>query len=154
MIPQDPAEFLFHEAHLLDRGYLDEWLALFADDAIYWLPQRDDDNPAQHVSLIYDNRTSLRGRVVRLKSGFAHSQLPPSRTTHFVGNVRVVRDDADEVEVHSTLMVLEARRREQSVYAGAMEHLLARTGEGLRVRRKVVRLVNGDIPLGNLTFLI
>jgi len=31
-------QFLYHEAWLLDHGRLDEWLGLFTDDAMYWIP--------------------------------------------------------------------------------------------------------------------
>src|ERR1700761_2327763 len=30
-------QFLVHEARLLDEGFFDEWLALFTDDARYWV---------------------------------------------------------------------------------------------------------------------
>lgn len=153
MIPRQPAEFLYYEAELLDSGRLDEWLALYADDAVYWLPQREHDDPSRDVSIVYADRRALRGRVVRLNSGFAHSQLPPSRTVHFIGNIRLDEQDDTEVVVHSSLLVVEARRERQQVYAGTMAHTLARSEAGLRIRKKVVRLVNGDAPLGNLTFL-
>jgi 3-phenylpropionate/cinnamic acid dioxygenase small subunit len=39
---RDEAErFLIREAHLLDERRLDEWLALFADECLYWLPIGD-----------------------------------------------------------------------------------------------------------------
>ena len=31
-------QFLFHEARLLDERRLQEWLALYAEDAEYWVP--------------------------------------------------------------------------------------------------------------------
>ena len=33
-------QFLFSEARLLDERRFDDWLALFSDDAIYWMPVR------------------------------------------------------------------------------------------------------------------
>ena len=33
-----PADFVAHEARLLDERRHDEWLALFADDGRYWVP--------------------------------------------------------------------------------------------------------------------
>ena len=32
--------FLLHEARLLDEARWDEWLALFTDDATYWVPSQ------------------------------------------------------------------------------------------------------------------
>jgi 3-phenylpropionate/cinnamic acid dioxygenase small subunit len=149
-----PADFLHHEAALLDERRLDEWLELFTDDALYWVPQGEDDDPVQRVAIIHDDRRRLRERVLRLTSGFAFSQDPPSRTCHVVGNVRVLRDDDAEMEVSSNLVVAEVRRNVQNLYAGRVEHVLAREGDGYRIRRKVVRLINSDVPLGNVTFLI
>jgi len=31
-------QFLYHEAELLDARQYKEWLELFTDDAIYWMP--------------------------------------------------------------------------------------------------------------------
>ena len=53
-------EFLFHEARLLDTGRLEEWLALFTDDATYWVPlERDQKDPYETSSIIHDDRTLL-----------------------------------------------------------------------------------------------
>ena len=38
-------DFLYHEADLLDRREFDQWLTLFTEDGIYWLPMDDDDDP-------------------------------------------------------------------------------------------------------------
>ena len=146
-------EFLYHEAQLLDERRFEEWLELFTDDAVYWIPQGDEADPVHHVSLAYDDRRRLRERVLRLASGFAHAQDPPSRTCHLVGNVRV-REDGGELEVGSNLIVAEVRRDAQSLYAGRVEHRLVPDGDGYRIRRKVIRLVNSDVPLGNVSFLM
>jgi 3-phenylpropionate/cinnamic acid dioxygenase small subunit len=148
-----PEELVYHEAELLDSRRFDDWLDLFTEDCVYWLPQRDDDDPTRSVSLIHDDRQTLRGRVVRLNSGFAFSQDPPSRTCHLIGNVRTIAKD-DTYEVRSALLITEVRRGEQHGYSGAMEHLLVTTDAGLRIKRKVVRLVNAELPLGNLSFLV
>src|SRR5215510_2344325 len=50
-------EFLFHEARLLDTGRYEEWLALFTEDATYWLPlERNQKDPLETSSLVYDDR--------------------------------------------------------------------------------------------------
>ena len=148
-----PADFLSHETALLDERRFDEWLELFTDDALYWIPQGDEADPARHVSLVYDDRRRLHERVLRLSSGFAHSQDPPSKTCHVVGNVQVVDGADGELDVSSTLLVAEVRRNTQNLFAGRVEHTLVREDGGFRIRRKIVRLVNSDVPLGNVTFL-
>jgi 3-phenylpropionate/cinnamic acid dioxygenase small subunit len=148
-----PADFLYHETALLDERRFEEWLELFTDDALYWIPQGDEADPSRHVSLVYDDRRRLHERVLRLTSGFAYSQDPPSKTCHLVGNVQVANGSDGDVEVSSTLLVAEVRRNAQNLFAGRVTHTLVREGDGFRIRRKTVRLVNSDIPLGNVTFL-
>jgi 3-phenylpropionate/cinnamic acid dioxygenase small subunit len=151
----DVAEFLYREAELLDARRLEEWLELFTPDATYWIPQGDDSDPVHDVQLLLDDRRRLRERVLRLASGFAYSQDPPSRTVHLIGNVRIAREADDAVEVASVQLITEVRRDRQAQYAGHVEHELVPAEEGgWRIRRKVVRLANSDVPLGNVTFLL
>ena len=148
------AEFLYHEADLLDSRRYEDWLALYTEDAIYWIPQGDETDHVHHVSIAYDDRRRLHERVLRLASGFAFSQDPPSRTCHVVGNVRVAGEIDGDLDVRSNLVLAEMRRGVQSIYAGQVTHRLVPTGESFMVRRKTIRLINSDIPLSNLTFLI
>ena len=71
--------FLYHEAALLDAGALDDWVELFTDDGVYWVPARTDaPDPARHVSIVYDDKPRLLVRVARLQSGKEYAQEPPS----------------------------------------------------------------------------
>ena len=56
-------EFLFLEARLQDEHRYDEWEALWEDDALYWVPMKDDADPERSVSYIYDNRARLASRI-------------------------------------------------------------------------------------------
>jgi benzoate/toluate 1,2-dioxygenase subunit beta len=148
------AEFLYREADLLDSRRLEEWLELYTEDAIYWIPQGDEPDHVHHVSIAYDDRRRLHERVLRLASGFAFSQDPPSRTCHVVGNVRIVGESDGDLLVESNLVLAEMRRGTQSVYAGKVSYRLVPTGDSFMVRGKTIRLINSDVPLSNLTFLI
>lgn len=148
------AEFLYHEAQLLDSRSFDAWLELFAPDATYSVPQEARADPVHRVSLLHEDRSRLAERVMRLNSGFAYAQEPASRTVHLVGNVRVAGESQGLLEVSSNLMVTEARRGRQSLYAGEVDHRLRPTESGLSIVYKEIRLINSDFPLGNLTFLL
>src|SRR5439155_898605 len=85
--------FLYREARLMDEHAYDEWLALWTDDALYWVPcNRDDSDPMREVSIIYDNRARLEDRIMRLKSGAIYAQEPKSRLRRVVANVEVLRN--------------------------------------------------------------
>lgn len=150
------SQFLFHEAALLDERRLEEWLDLFTDDAVYWIPQGPDPDPRHDVQLLLDEKWRMRERVLRLSSGFAYSQDPPSRTVHVIGNVQVAPGErSGELYVTSAQLIAEVRRGRQSLYAGHVRHVLVpHDGDGWRIRRKEVRLANSDLPLGNVTFLM
>jgi 3-phenylpropionate/cinnamic acid dioxygenase small subunit len=149
------SQFLYREAALIDERRYRDWLELFADDAVYWVPQANGEDPARFVSIAYDDRRRLGERVLRLESGFAHAQDPPSRTCHVVGNVAIGAEQDGELPVTSALLVAEVRRAEQTLYAARVEHRLTRADDGgLRIRRKVIRLINSDAPLGNVSFLL
>jgi len=121
---------------------------------VYWIPQGDEPDARRAVSIAYDDRQRLHERVLRLTGGFAHSQDPPSLTCHLVGNVRVLTAADDALDVASNVVIAEMRRNVQNIYAGRVQHTLVPTGDSYRIRRKVVRLVNSDTPLGNVTFII
>lgn len=154
MTVDEAAQLLYLEAELLDERRLDEWLELYTDDAVYHVPQGDGSDPEREVQIALDDKRRLVERVMRLRSGFAYSQDPPSRTVHLVGNVRL-RGEADGATVvASSLSVAEVRRGQQRIYmAHVVHHLVPREG-ALRIRRKEIRLANSDLPLGNVTFLI
>ena len=106
-------QFLYHEARLLDTQQLEDWLELFTEDATYWVPlERDQKDPLETSSIIHDDRTLLELRVKQARHPRAHARLPLARTVHQVGNV-MVEEDKDEVEVHSTLQVVEFRNEKQ-----------------------------------------
>jgi 3-phenylpropionate/cinnamic acid dioxygenase small subunit len=152
---QEIENFLFKEARLIDDGKFDEWLELFAEDAIYWAPcNRYDIDPASEVSLIYDDKSRMRDRVWRLQSGLAYSQEPASRVRHMLSNIELVSVEGDAATVSSNFAIFEMRKGVQKVYAGRVEHHLRREGDGWKITFKKVDLINNDDPIDNLTFLV
>ena len=145
-----PAEFLYHEAHLLDAQRFEEWLALFTDDATYWVPlEQGQTDPRETSSLIYDDRTLLEIRVKQMRHPRAHARAPLPRTVHQVGNIVV-----DGLVVKSALTVVEFRNDKQRLWAGLVEHQLERNGDSFRIARKRIDLVNSDGELEGLSILL
>jgi 3-phenylpropionate/cinnamic acid dioxygenase small subunit len=160
-LSQQAAEaFLFREARLLDEGRLDDWLALFSDDCLYWLPIVDDDSGLE-PSIIHDDRTRLEERVFRLNETRAYAQDPPSRTQHNVSNVEVVQATGEHARVLCNLTLFEVRIGDASqpdlgrpqALTGRCEYLLLTTPD-LLIAQKKVMLLTRDLPLSNLSFMI
>ena len=147
--------FLYREARLMDEHAYDEWLALWTDDALYWVPCNEDDyDPERHVSIVYENRARLEDRVTRLKSGAAYAQDPKSRLSRVVSNVEIEGENADELMIHSTFNLTALRRGRMDTFAGRVVHKLRREGDSFKIAFKKVLLINNDIVIHNLTFLI
>jgi len=152
---QQVENFLYREARLMDEHVYDEWLSLWTEDALYWVPCNDDDiDPQRHVSIIYDNRPRLEDRIERLKSGAAYAQEPKSRLRRVVANVEIEEGDNGEVTVYSNFNLTELRRSRQDTFAGRTIHKLRPQGASFKIAYKKVLLVNNDEVIDNLTFLI
>jgi 3-phenylpropionate/cinnamic acid dioxygenase small subunit len=147
--------FLYREARLMDEHAYDGWLALWTDDALYWIPCNEDDfDPERHVSIVYENRARLEDRIARLKSGAAYAQDPKSRLSRIVSNVEIEGETDFETIVHSTFNVSALRRGRMDIFAGRAIHKLRHQGDSFRIAYKKVLLINNDMVINNLTFLI
>ena len=149
------ARFLYREARLMDEHRYAEWLALWADDACYWVPCNDDDiDPMREVSIIYDDRERLQQRVERLMSGSVLAQDPKPRMRRLVSNIEVEESGGGGLTVESNFIVGFARGETQQIWAGRSIHGLRRAGDDFRIFRKKVLLINADQEMPLLQFLI
>ncbi|HXG36234.1 MAG TPA: aromatic-ring-hydroxylating dioxygenase subunit beta [Dehalococcoidia bacterium] len=148
-------QFLYYEARLMDEHKYDEWLSLWTDDAIYFVPcNADDIDPKRHVTLIYDNRKRLEDRITQLKSNSHWSQEPRSRIRRVVSNVELGEEVDGELTVYSNFVVMEVRRNEQMVLCGRSIHKLRHQGDGFKISHKKVLLTNNDAIMRNVRILL
>jgi len=149
-----PEQFLYHEARLLDTQRYEEWLGLFTVDATYWVPlEQNQKDPLETSSIIHDDRTLLELRVRQARHPRAHARQPLARTVHQVGNVTVSEENGGEITVDSTLHLTEFRNEKQRLYGALVQHRLRRAGEGFRIARKRVELVNSEGELDGIAVL-
>jgi benzoate/toluate 1,2-dioxygenase subunit beta len=153
----DIENFLYREARLLDSMQFEDWMALFTDDALYWVPAgRDDIDPSRHVSIIHDDKVAMATRIKRLRSGFAYAQDPASRVHGLVPNVEIGETDAETGDLPITCMMLlvELNRHRQTIHTARCEFKLAPAGGGWRIRRKKVNLLRNGEVLENTPYLL
>ena len=151
------ADLLYQEAAYLDERRWQEWLALYAEDAEFWLPAWDEDarptdDPQSQLSLIYySNRAGLEDRVWRIQSGLSPATSPLLRTCHFITNVRMTEAATNQLCVFSHWQVQSYRPEKQHAfsYFGFYEHVLRHETEGLRIAKKKITLLN-DVVEGVL----
>lgn len=147
--------FLYREARLMDESRYKEWLDLFTEDALYWIPSNADDvEPLRHVSIVYAPKPQLEWQVARLETGKAHTQVPPSRMRRIVSNVEVEAGKDGELHVCAVFNLIEMRLGQQRSFAGLSRYRLRRQSDGFRIAYKKVELVGNDEVIDNLTFLV
>jgi len=147
--------FLYREARLMDEHAYDEWLALWADDILYWVPSNDDDiDPDRHVSIVYEDRARLEDRITRLKSGAAYAQDPKSRLSRVISNIEIEEGADGELTVHGKFNLTALRRGRMDTFAGRTVYKLKPAGDDFKIAYKKVLLINNDEVIHNLTFLI
>ncbi len=148
-------DFIYREARLMDEHRYDDWLALWTDDAVYWVPSNNDElDPMQSVSIIYDDRRRINDRIDRLKSGMAYAQKPPSRMRRVVSNLEVEERGNDEVTVYSNFVLTEIRRGVRNIWSGRTVHKLRMENGDCRMGFKKVLLLENDVEIPSLVFLI
>lgn len=147
--------FLYEEARLLDDGRFEDWLELFTRDCLYWIPSTPGGgDPRKEVSIAFDDRRRLEDRVYWLRTGYAYSQIPPSRTRRLITNVEVVRADRpDEVRVRSNFVIFEFRNGRARSLAGWYAHLLRREADRWRIVVKRVNLIDSEHGHENMTLV-
>jgi len=163
---EEAQQLLFVEARLLDERRYEEWLELFTEDGVYWLPIHDDGelaDPRSAISIIYDDAARRDERVFRTLHTPVLDQSPPSRTLHSISNVEVEEpDDGGDALVRSVQLIAEMRPGgpgqiglgEPRIFAGRCEYRLRRVDGRWRIALKKLLLINSDRPLYNLTFLL
>ncbi len=146
---------LYREARLLDEQQYEAWVATFADDGIYWVPINPDiGDPRAEVALACDDRRRLEDRIARLATGWAHSQIPRSRTVRAVTNVEAWRAGEGAIECRSNLIIHEFRRANTQIFVGRQDHAFVPVAGTMRLKSRIVHLVDADHAVGNISFVV
>lgn len=151
-------QWLVEEAAMLDSGRFDDWLALMADDVVYRVPvrltkPRGESDISDKMFHFDETIETLRLRVKRLDTEFAWAEDPPSRTRHFVSNVRVTPGAAEgELAVDSYLLVYRNRgeRPDYDLISGQRHDVLRRRNGSWALARRTVVLDQATIGTKNL----
>jgi 3-phenylpropionate/cinnamic acid dioxygenase small subunit len=141
-------EFLNREARLLDAQKWNEWLDLYCEDAVFWVPAvtmdgRPTTDAENSLNFIYiAGRVGLEARAFRVASGGSLASNPLPRTRHLIGNVMIDRDGPDELHAFAnaqTVAFCEARG--QQILTSSYEYILRKQDGRLRIARKKILLL-------------
>jgi biphenyl 2,3-dioxygenase beta subunit len=159
-------DFLYLEADLLDDRKLREWLDLLTDDVRYWMPIRH--NPLERPEDLSDelakpgdgyyfddDKRSLSIRVERVYAKNAWAEMPPSRTRHFISNVRIKSDNGSELEVHSNFLVYRTRMEtDQDIFVGARRDILRRVKDSFKIAKRTIILDQAVLSAKNISVFL
>jgi benzoate/toluate 1,2-dioxygenase beta subunit len=147
---------LEREARFLDQLRYDDWLAMYAAECVYWVPSTPKaGDPRREIAVMFDDRRRLEDRIYRMRTGFAWSQAPASRTVRLVTNVEVfstVRDDARMLR--SNFLISEFWGDETRQLTGWAAHRVVRDPTGWKIQTKQVNLIECDQPIRNPSIIL
>lgn len=152
---QDIIDFIYTEARLIDEQKFKEWLALFSDDCIYWMPL-EFGQTEEHLttSLMHEDKLLLTVRVERLHGERTFSQKPRSRCHHLLQRPEILSIEGDTVTTKTAFHYTESRLDEQFFLVGWAEHTLRQTDDGFQIVRKQVNLINPESAHRNIQLFV
>jgi ethylbenzene dioxygenase beta subunit len=162
-VREEVLEFLYHEAELVDAGRFEEWLGLMTDDVQYHMPARltrergGAPDWSVEMQFFWDDRATLELRVRRLRTDFAWAEDPPSRTRHFVSNVRIAPAAAPgALDVRSNVLIYRNRGEsaQYELICGERRDQLRRTDGGWKLARREFLIDQATLGVKNLGIFV
>lgn len=151
----DVQQFLFREARLMDEHQYDDWLALWAPEAHYWIPTSTDGRGIdQSIAIVNETRRGIEDRIKRLKSGAHYAQDPKSSLSRVVSNVEIVESGAEQIIVGSSFNLTASRNGRIDIVAGRNTYVLQLIDGSPCIASKKVMLSNHGEVMTNLTYLV
>jgi benzoate/toluate 1,2-dioxygenase beta subunit len=104
---------------------------------------------------MFDDRRRLEDRVYRLRTGFAWSQAPASRTVRLITNVEVFATAGEDVRMlRSNFLISEFWGDETRALTGWAGHRVVRAGAGWIIQAKQVNLIECDQAIRNPSIIL
>jgi 3-phenylpropionate/cinnamic acid dioxygenase small subunit len=144
------------EARILDSLLFEDWIKLFTPECVYWVPSTlERGDPRREVAVMFDDRRRLEDRIYRLRTGYAWSQAPSSRTSRMVSNVEVfVNGRADQRMVRANFVISEFWDGKIRTLAGWSGHRFRNVDDAWLISAKQINLLNCDQPIRNPSIIL
>jgi 3-phenylpropionate/cinnamic acid dioxygenase small subunit len=147
---------LEREARLLDQLRYEDWLALYTAQCIYWVPSTPNaGDPRREIAVMFDDRRRLEDRIYRLRTGFAWSQAPASRTVRLITNVEAFLTAREDVRMlRSNFLISEFWGDETRILTGWSGHRVVRKEGAWKIQAKQVNLLDCDQSIRNPSIIL
>jgi 3-phenylpropionate/cinnamic acid dioxygenase small subunit len=147
--------FIWAEADLLDAKHYAEWLTLWRAEGLYVVPiDPDTEDFEATLNYHYDDAGMREARVKRLGSKTSMSVSAAARTVRTVSRFRIVEAEGARTRVRCAQHLVECKSGRERLYAADLTYDLVRDPGGVKLLRKVVRLVNATEALGGVAYLL
>ncbi len=163
LLQHEVEQFLYEEAALLDARKYREWLGLLASDIHYWMPIRRtvtrndlefEFTRLGDIAFFDDDLEVLEMRVKKLEASSAWAEDPPSRSRHFVSNVRITGVSGDEITLEACFYLYRTRlNTEVDTWVGRRTDVLRRIDGNLRLAKRHIFLDQTLIRSTNMSTL-
>jgi len=139
-------QFLYRQADLLDSKRWEDWIGLFTDDGVYWMPPEPSYKTWDGTPAIFaEDKNLMRVRMGRVLHPDAWSQRPLWGTNHVVSNVIIEKEKpSGDVVARSRFHMMELRRDDVRHFAGSYLHELKKTQDGYRIKLQRVDMTNAQ----------
>ena len=147
-LQKEVTNLVYRESTLLDRREWDEWIDMYAEDAVYWVPswvneEETTNDPELQLNLIYlRNRGGLEDRVFRIESRDSYASVPLDRTVHVVGNVLVGDEKDGKVDATANCIIHTYGKKGGLTRASLYDFSLRREDSDLKITRKKITFID------------
>jgi 3-phenylpropionate/cinnamic acid dioxygenase small subunit len=139
-------QFLYRQADILDGKRWQDYIDLFTDDGVYWMPPEPSHTTWDGMPAIFaEDKNLMTVRMKRVLHPDAWSQRPQWGTNHVVGNVAIEKQSPNgDIVVRSRFHMMELRRDDVRHFAGSYLHHLKKTKDGYRIKLQRVDMTNAQ----------
>ena len=139
-------QFLYRQADLLDSKKWQEYIDLFDEAGVYWVPADPAHTTWEGMPAIFaEDRNLMTVRMKRVLHPDAWSQRPSWGTNHVVSNVVLQKQAPNgDVEVRSRFHMMELRRDDVRHFAGVYTHHLKKANNAYRIQLQRVDMTNAQ----------
>lgn len=149
-------QLLEREARLLDQLRYEDWLKLYVPECVYWVPGTPNGgDPRREIAFAFEDRRRIEDRIFRLRTGYAWSQAPASRTVRLITNVEVFATAQPAARmVRSNFLISEFWGEETRILTGWTGHRLVQRDGRWQIAAKQVNLIDCDQCIRNPSIIL
>lgn len=137
--------FLSYQSELLDTQCWREYIDLFADDGVYWMPATPEQTEwLDFPSIFIEDKALMQVRRRRIEHPNAWSQAAAWGTSHVLGNVIIESRTDEAITVRSRFQMIELRRDSLRHFAGTYRHTLIEKDADFKIALQRVDLLNAQ----------